>query len=401
MPRIFSPAELATADLIVDAVYEGGSAGNAGDDPIAKLLPGAGNQGGFRAAGRGESKAFVVLYTSGEDGDWPDTLDLNTGQFVYYGDNKAPGHALHDTTRGGNALLRDTFHWLHAGTESRSRIPPFLVFMKTPTPRSRRAVQFKGLAVPGYPGIPMTDDLVAVWKSSDGQRFQNYKALFTILDVPVVKRSCVLGLMDDANQEVAPDAWSKWRATGAYTPLTAEPTRVIRSIQEQSPDTPLKKALLDRVWNHFKDAPIAFESFAAHLYQMTDVRVIVDEVTRASADGGRDAVGRYLLGLAGDPVYAEFALEAKCYRPSTSGELPNTVGVREVSRLISRLRHRQFGVLVTTSAIARQAYEEVREDRHPVVFICGRDVAEILIKAGYSSPELVSEFLRGWPTAAS
>ena len=37
----------------------------------------------------------------------------------------------------------------------------------------------------------------------------------------------------------------------------------------------------------------------------------------------------------------------------------NTVGVREVSRLISRIRHRQFGVLVTTSVVGRQAYEEV------------------------------------------
>jgi hypothetical protein len=35
-----------------------------------------------------------------------------------------------------------------------------------------------------------------------------------------------------------------------------------------------------------------------------------------------------------------------------------------ISRLTPRLRHRQFGVLVTTSAIARQGYEEVREDRH-------------------------------------
>src|SRR5689334_11584757 len=100
MRRVFPFEELPTADLTVDAVYEGGSAGNSSDDPIAKLLPGAGNQGGFRAAGRGAGKSFVVLYTSGEDGDWPDTLDPNTGQFIYYGDNKTAGHALHDTQRG-------------------------------------------------------------------------------------------------------------------------------------------------------------------------------------------------------------------------------------------------------------------------------------------------------------
>jgi hypothetical protein len=155
---------------------------------------------------------------------------------------------------------------------------------------------------------------------------------------------------------------------------------------------------LECVWSHFQDAPIAFEAFAARVYQMTDQRVIIDEITRGTIDGGRDAIGRYLLGLPDDPVYAEFSLEAKCYRPPINGLVPNTVGVKEVSRLISRIRHRQFGVLVTTSLVARQAYEEVREDRHPILFISGRDVAEILISNGFNTVErvtalLASEFL--------
>ena len=50
----FEFADLATAPLVVDAVYRGGTAGNAGDDPLAKLLP-VGNQGGFRFKGSPES----------------------------------------------------------------------------------------------------------------------------------------------------------------------------------------------------------------------------------------------------------------------------------------------------------------------------------------------------------
>jgi hypothetical protein len=126
---------------------------------------------------------------------------------------------------------------------------------------------------------------------------------------------------------------------------------------------------------------------------MHDPRVIIDAITRASVDGGRDAIGRYLLGLPGDPVYAEFSLEAKCFHPGIDETSPNTVGVREVSRLISRIRHRQFGVLVTTSAIARQAYEEVREDRHPIIFFSGRDIADILTNNGFNTPELVASLL--------
>jgi hypothetical protein len=52
--------------------------------------------------------------------------------------------------------------------------------------------------------------------------------------------------------------------------------------------------------------------------------------TRASIDGGRDAIGRYVLGLDDDLVYVEFALEAKCYSPGMGGTEVNTVGVREI-----------------------------------------------------------------------
>ena len=127
---------------------------------------------------------------------------------------------------------------------------------------------------------------------------------------------------------------------------------------------------------------------------MMDQRVIIDEITRPTVDGGRDAIGRYILGLREDPVYAQFCLEAKCYRPPSGSLSANTVGVREVSRLISRIRNRQFGVLVTTSVIARQAYEEVRQDQHPIIFICGRDIAETLIRNGYSTEAKLNQLLQ-------
>ncbi|MDE3735912.1 restriction endonuclease [Pseudomonas resinovorans] len=393
--KIFPYQLLSQCDLVVDAIYESSGDGQIGGEPISKILPGSGNMGGFRVSGRGERKNWVVLFSTGEDRDWPDTLDLNTGRFVYYGDNKTPGHELHDTRAGGNKVLRAAFTRLHDDAGSRADVSPFFVFKKMPTENGARSVQFKGLAVPGYPGLSATEDLVAVWKSSKGQRFQNYRATFTILDVPVVSRAWIADLASGNSLGMnAPSAWSDWVKTGRYRALTAEPTTVIRSMEQQTPDTPLKRDILRCVWLHFKDSPIAFEGFAAHLYGMLDARVVIDEVTRASVDGGRDAVGRYLLGLPDDPVYAEFSLEAKCYRPPAEGETPNTVGVKEVSRLISRIRHRQFGVLVTTSIVARQAYEEVREDRHPIVFIAGRDISEILIANGFNTVERVSNLLQ-------
>jgi len=392
--RLFPYEQMPTADLIVDAVYQSSADGQLSGEPISKLLPGSGNMGGFRVSGKGPSKNWVVLFTTGEDRDWPDTLDLATGQFVYYGDNKTPGHELHDT-RGGNKVLRHAFERLHATDRPRAGIAPFFIFKKHRTVDGARSVQFKGLAVPGFAGLSATDDLVAVWKSIEGARFQNYKAIFTVLDVPVVTRDWLRELAcGDSLSANAPDAWRRWVMGGQYRALTAEPTTVIRSLELQTPDTPLKRDILRCVWLHFENAPLVFERFAAHLYLMVDRRVIIDEITRGAVDGGRDAVGRYLLGLREDPVYAEFSLEAKCYRPPLDGRPPNTVGVKEVSRLISRIRHRQFGVLITTSIVARQAYQEVREDRHPIIFICGRDIAEILIENGYNTIERVSTLLQ-------
>ncbi|SRR6266566_6248261 len=59
------------------------------------------------------------------------------------------------------------------------------------------------------------------------------------------------------------------------------------------------------------------------LMRVSEPNVDKIDVTRPWRDGGRDAVGEYLLGPHADPVAVEFALEAKCYAPT------NSVGVRE------------------------------------------------------------------------
>ena len=394
--------EIETSDLILDAVYEGAPGGQLSGEALGKTIPGIGNLGGFRFAGRGRDKKLVILFTSGEDGDWPDELDTRTGRFVYFGDNKTPGHQLHDTKRGGNKILDRVFDLSHQGREGRERVSPFLIFQKFPTEVSSRSVQFKGLAVPGHPGLSATQDLIAVWKSKNRQRFQNYRAVFTILDEAVIERKWIDDVLDGSPLSgTAPESWSRWVSEGVYEPLIAESSLAIRTVEEQLPNDPLRRLILLTVWKHFSDQPLTFEAFAARLFRMMDARVSIDLITRASVDGGRDAVGRYALGLEADPVFAEFSLEAKCYRPGLEDERINTVGVKETSRLISRIRHREFGVLVTTSAIGKQAYSEIREDRHPIILIAGKDITDVLIDNGLSDAEAVKTFLdREFPRSA-
>lgn len=167
-------------------IYKGGVNGNASDDPLSKLL-GVNNQGGFRYRRDAVSKIYTlaVLYSTRSDPDWPDFLDSSTGLFTYYGDNKKPGRGLEETNKGGNRLLREAFELAYGDQQSRRKVPPFLIFTKS---SSGRDVVFRGVAVPGGLSIPQTEDLVAIWKIKDGHRFQNYRAIFTVLDIAHISR---------------------------------------------------------------------------------------------------------------------------------------------------------------------------------------------------------------------
>ncbi len=117
--------ELEQADLLVDRVYESGPSDNVGADPLQRLLP-VGNQGGIRYKGsvQGDDIRLVVLYTSGEHPDWPDSVDPYTGTGAYFGDNRRPGQELHATTRQGNEILRLIFDRANGDCTARAKVPP-------------------------------------------------------------------------------------------------------------------------------------------------------------------------------------------------------------------------------------------------------------------------------------
>lgn len=377
--------ELASADLVVDRVYRGGTQGSVADDSITRLLP-VGNQGGFRYNGPREAPHLVVLYTSGAEADWPDLLDPATGTFTYFGDNRQPGKDLHDSPRGGNVILRGTFDLAHSSPGDRTKVPIYLLFAKAGRGRD---VVFRGVMAPGASGLTADEDLVAVWRSRAGKRFQNYRAKFTVLDIAKASRAWIDDILaGNPLSANCPEPWRRWVTGRDYQALTASQTAV-RSPEQQQPQDVAGRSMLDEIYRHFAERPTEFEHFAARLWQMADGHVTTYEVTRPTMDGGRDAVGTYLIGPPADPVSVTFALEAKLYAPFGGG-----VGVKEVSRLIARLRHRQFGVLVTTAHVSAQAYQEVREDMHPVVIMSGADIVALLQQKGYSTAADVSRWLR-------
>jgi hypothetical protein len=169
--------------------------------------------------------------------------------------------------------------------------------------------------------------------------------------------------------------------------LRAERSVEYRTREEQLPASTKDFAIIQDIYKHFKDDPYAFEKCAVEIVKLMDPNVFECDLTRPYRDGGRDAVGKYRIGLDSNSISVDFALEAKRY------QLEHGVGVKDTSRLISRLRHRQFGILMTTSFVNEQAYKEIREDGHPIIIVSARDIVSVLKRSGYTTRDKVKMWL--------
>lgn len=385
MQKVIEYGDLFNSALHIDAIYKGGDNKNTSDDPINKLMK-CGNQGGFRYLGNASDLRkckLIVLYTSGEDIDWPDHIDIESGSFSYYGDNKKPGHLLHDTPRKGNLLLKNVFDALHSN--QLKLIPPIFIFSKGPEGRD---VIFKGLCVPGFHGYSQTEDLVAIWKIKESARFQNYKAIFSILDIPLISQKWIADIMKGNTFKSldCPPEFFNWVNTNKAKVLTAQRTIEYRTKAEQIPLGKNAK-LLKIIFDYYRNNPHGFEKCAAEIALLMDKNFVSYDLTRPWQDGGRDAIGKYKIGNETTSIKVDFALEAKCY------SYMNAVGVKETSRLISRLRYRQFGLLITTSYVHVQAYKEIVADKHPVIVISAKDIISILKRVGIKTSTEVVKWL--------
>ena len=372
-------------DLVIDEIYEGGEVGNISDDVLTKLMN-VQNAGGFRFRNilNSTDKAYIVLYSSNEDIDWPDVLEAETGKFKYYGDNKRPGDKV--DSKKGNLILEAIFN-----EENRNNIPPVFIFMKNPTASSNRSVRFLGLAVPEDYHLGKENSLKAIWRTSNGERFINYEAHFTILNTKAINRewlSCLIN-GDSLNSSFAPESWVKYVIYGLTDDiiLRAPKNKEYRSKNEQLPSTNKELKKLDFIYQYYKDDPYKFEYFAAKLVGLMDNNFLNFNITRAVKDGGIDAIGEYRLGHKNNSIKLRCALEAKCYQRDNSN------GVKLLSRLISRLKYRDFGIFVTTSYVSEQAYKELLEDGHPVIIISGRDIVEILTNNRINTEESLLNFM--------
>ena len=90
----------------------------------------------------------------------------------------------------------------------RYEVPPIFLFSKGVTGFDRI---FKGLLVPGSSNHMETEDLIAIWKTKNNQRFQNYKAIFTLLPVQTITRRWIDDIATGNKlSQNSPEEWREW-----------------------------------------------------------------------------------------------------------------------------------------------------------------------------------------------
>lgn len=383
--------------LQVDRLYRNTNNWNSEEDEFNKFFrfsdgKGINNVSGFRPKSLSNSKttdiescAFCVLITNLGETEWPDELNLETGLFTYYGDNRIPGNSIESTPIGGNRFLQGLFKKIH--TQSRKSVQPILCFEVVKN-NKKSFMKFLGLAAPGAQGLSSVDDLVAVWKIKDSQRFQNYRATFTILKEEKVSKLWLEDIVDgisSVNSIHCPQTWKYWVDTGIYKPLECKNEFKIRSRESQLPIGNEEKRVLNYIFNNLSERE--FEYATAEIVRLLDPSFKDLYVTRGVKDGGRDVIGTYYLGHSGHQVKLSVYVEAKKWKFDSS------IGVKPLMRLISRLKHRDIGVFVTTSFFDSQIQKELIEDGHPVMLISGGDISKLLIKADLSAAEVLEAWV--------
>ena len=217
MSRRYSFDQLKNADLIVDAIYERGPTHSTAHEPLKELLS-VRSTGGFRSklkrGGKSWEYAFVVLYSTGGREEWPDSLDPEIGLCSYYGDNKKKNDEWRKTP--GNRILDYAFGMTQS-SENKNRLYPFFFFTIVP---NQGHAQFRGVAVPGHPSVSSDEALKIVEMSKDGIPFQNYRGIFSLLNIPVVSRPFIEELLNgDLLGEEAPTTWREWVEDEEYNLL--------------------------------------------------------------------------------------------------------------------------------------------------------------------------------------
>lgn len=210
--------ELETADLISGAIYESGQGHGLTHEALSKLLK-VGNSGGFRWKGNKDESPFVVLTSTGNETNWPDSVSGRA--LKYFGDQRGKSKPELLQTRGGNKILAKNFPLAYGTKAERARTQVFLFFSRV----RRRNWRFEGVALPGAKGLGLDEALKVVQgkNTETGLEFENFLATFTLVRPQLIGREEFANWSHRRSQVISgPSEWELWVDNPGWWPSVEE-----------------------------------------------------------------------------------------------------------------------------------------------------------------------------------
>ena len=334
-----------------------------------------------------------------DESPWRDLIFQEEGRVLYNGDNKSSEKNANDTF-GNKKVLENLPLYFSKNRSERLKAPPILVTKTIKIGNKTGFRQFVGIGIINEPPI-----LVQQYEKGNNNVFTNYQFEITLISLASedlfnwdwIDDRRNKNISDEDSLKNAPKNWIKWVNVGSEVvskiQLKINSYRLI-SESEQRDLLPNNKKIIDDLLNiHYPDPIIdgirfeALASFITTLY-FSDKNYYRGWITVGSGDRGVDFVGRLDIGHDSFSNTSIIVLgQSKRYKNSISGE--------RLTRVASRMTRGYIGVVVTLDVFTRQAQEEIKDDKLPIILINGKKVSELLLtyinKSGKKLAEIVKE----------
>lgn len=334
-----------------------------------------------------------------EQSPWRDLIFQEEGRVIYNGDNKSNDKNANDTF-GNKKVLENLPLYYSKKRSERLKAPPIFVTKTIKIGNKTGYRQFICIGIINEPPI-----LVQQYEKGNNNVFTNYQFEITLISLAPddifnwdwIDDRRNKNISDEDSLKNAPKNWIKWVEEGSEIvskiKLKIKSYRLI-SESEQRDLLPNNKKIIDDLLNTYYPDPIndgirfeALASFITTLY-FSDKNYYRGWITVGSGDRGVDFVGRLDIGHDSFSSTSIIVLgQSKRYKNSISGE--------RLTRVASRMTRGYIGVVVTLDVFTKQAQEEIKDDKLPIILINGKKVSELLLtymnKSGKKLSEIVKE----------
>ncbi len=334
-----------------------------------------------------------------ESSPWRDLIFQEEGRVIYNGDNKSSLKNVNETF-GNKKILKILPQYLSKLRSERLKAAPIII---TKTIKIGNKTGFRKFI--GYGIINTPPKLIFQYEKGKDLIFANYQYEVTLFSLTTdgtfdwrwIDDRRDKNLSDEDCLKNAPEAWRNWVDYGVESvkqnQLKIKAYKTI-SEQEQRDLDPKNKKIISDLLNVYYPDPIkdgirfeALASFITTLY-FGDTNYYRGWITVGSGDRGVDFVGRLDIGHDSFSNTSIIVLgQSKRYKNSISGE--------RLTRVASRMTRGYIGVVVTLDAFTKQAQEEIKDDKLPIILINGKKVSELLLtyinKSGKTLEEIVKD----------